>query len=285
MGNLVSVVVITYQHANYIKQCLESILMQQTDFDFEIILGEDESSDGTRDICIEYANKYPEKIRLFLRSRKDVLYINGNPTGRFNFIECIKEAKGKYISFCEGDDYWVDPLKLQKQIDFLEANPDYTIVASNTNVVNIEGDITKVINNPTATFSIEDMIKTNFLGHATNTVVFKRTLLSSEAIQSMMGSPVGDWLIWLIMLEKGKGYYMADILGTYRMHGNGAWSGKSADDKIKTMLQIYDFMLTVFPNYSLNIQEAKANYILAFQSKKKKAKKSVFYKIYKKIFK
>ena len=87
----VSVCVQTYQHGNYIKQCLESILMQKTTFPFEIILGDDESTDGTREICQEYANKYKDKIQLFLRHRKDVIYVNGNATGRFNFIEnCLK---------------------------------------------------------------------------------------------------------------------------------------------------------------------------------------------------
>lgn len=121
---LVSVCVQTYQHASFIRECLDGILMQKTNFPFELILGEDESTDGTREICMEYAEKYPHIIRLFLRSRKDVIYINGSPTGRFNMVENLKAASGKYIALCEGDDYWTDPLKLQKQVDFLEANPD-----------------------------------------------------------------------------------------------------------------------------------------------------------------
>src|SRR5689334_382568 len=87
---LVSAIVLTYQHAPYISQCLESILMQQTNFPFEIIVGEDESSDGTREICEKFAENYPDKIRLFLRSRKDVIYYNGSPTGRYNFLENLK---------------------------------------------------------------------------------------------------------------------------------------------------------------------------------------------------
>lgn len=121
---IVSVVITTFNHSNYIAECLESVLMQKTDFDFEIILGEDESTDGTREICEKFAYNYPDKIKLFLRSRTDVIYINGKPTGRFNFIETLKAAKGKYVAILEGDDYWTDPLKLQKQVDFLEANED-----------------------------------------------------------------------------------------------------------------------------------------------------------------
>src|SRR6478735_1262142 len=83
---LVSVCVQTYQHVNYIKECLDGILMQQTDFPFEVLLGEDQSTDGTREICIEYAQKYPDKIRLFLHHRENNIKINGRQTGKFNFL-------------------------------------------------------------------------------------------------------------------------------------------------------------------------------------------------------
>src|SRR3954451_21269603 len=123
---LVSVCIITYNHKDYISQCLDSILMQQTNFPFEIIVGEDESSDGTREICKKFAENYPHKIRLFLRSRKDVIYYNGSATGRYNFVENLKAARGKYVAICEGDDHWIDPLKLQKQFDFMEKNKEFT---------------------------------------------------------------------------------------------------------------------------------------------------------------
>lgn len=121
---IISVCVQTYQHADYIEDCLKGILMQETDFKYEILLGEDASSDGTREICIKYAKNHPDKIRLFLHHRENNIKINGSPTGRFNFLYNLYTAKGKYIALCEGDDYWTDPYKLQKQVDFLEANPD-----------------------------------------------------------------------------------------------------------------------------------------------------------------
>lgn len=119
---MVSVCVQTYQHANYIKECLDGILMQKTNFPFEILLGEDASNDGTREICLEYVQKYPDKIRLFLHHRENNISINGNPTGRFNFLYNIFNARGKYIALCEGDDYWNNPYKLQKQVQLLENN-------------------------------------------------------------------------------------------------------------------------------------------------------------------
>ena len=120
---LVSICVQTYQHVDFIKDCLDGILKQETSFPFEILLGEDASTDGTREICLEYAEKYPDKIRLFLHHRENNIKINGKPTGRFIFLYNMFSARGKYIALCEGDDYWTDPLKLQKQVGFLEKIP------------------------------------------------------------------------------------------------------------------------------------------------------------------
>jgi glycosyltransferase involved in cell wall biosynthesis len=97
----VSVCLLTYNHAPYIRQALDSVLMQQADFAFEVCLGEDESSDGTREICIEYAERYPDLIRLFLRNRQDVVYIDGKPTGRFNFVQTLKACSGKYVALID----------------------------------------------------------------------------------------------------------------------------------------------------------------------------------------
>jgi glycosyltransferase involved in cell wall biosynthesis len=121
---MVSVCIQTYNHEKYIAQCLENVLNQKANFLWEIILGEDESSDSTREICIDYSRRFPDKIKLFLHSRSNVIYVNGNATGRNNLIQNLTNAKGKYIALCEGDDYWTDQYKLQKQVDFLEANPD-----------------------------------------------------------------------------------------------------------------------------------------------------------------
>ena len=125
---IVSVTVATYQHVNYIRKCLDGILMQKTNFPYEIILGEDGSVDGTQEICKEYAEKYPDKIRLFIRDRKLSQYIgkNGKVT-RFNGIWNRMSSRGKYIAWCEGDDYWIEPLKLQRQVDFLESHQDYSM--------------------------------------------------------------------------------------------------------------------------------------------------------------
>lgn len=132
---LVTVFVVTYNHENYIRKCLDGILSQETDFEYEIILGEDQSTDSTRDICLSYAKDHPDKIRLFLNSRENNISIGGNPTGRFNFIYCAQQSKGEYITICEGDDYWIDPLKLQKQVALLKDNPKASCCFTDVEVV------------------------------------------------------------------------------------------------------------------------------------------------------
>ena len=112
----VSVFMITYNHEKYIAEALDSILMQKTDFDFDIVIGEDCSTDATRRIVLEYSRKYPDKIKLLLHN-VNVGFIS-------NMMYVLEACTGKYVAMCEGDDYWTDPFKLQKQVDFLEASLD-----------------------------------------------------------------------------------------------------------------------------------------------------------------
>lgn len=115
----VSVFVITYNHEDYIEKALESILMQETNFDYEIVVGEDCSTDNTRKILLEYKKKHPKKFKLLLHEK--------NIGAMQNQIKTMDACTGKYIAICEGDDYWVSPHKLQKQVNFLESNPSYNI--------------------------------------------------------------------------------------------------------------------------------------------------------------
>ncbi len=230
---VVSVCVQTFRHAAFIEQCLNSILDQETTFPFEIILGEDESDDGTREICIRFAEQYPGKIKLFLRSRKDVIYISGKPTGRYNFIQNIYTSQGKYIAMCEGDDYWSDRFKLQKQHDLLEKNPDYGICFHKVQEVNsfnpANNKIFPDISEDTV-FSIRDYIKSNKT--ATCSIFFNKSLLL----------PLPDWfyklpfgdlgLVLLIMSRSNeKGIVLNSIMGVYRVHDKGIHGSMKKDSR------------------------------------------------------
>ncbi len=120
---LVSICCITYNHEPYIRKCLDGFLMQKVDFPIEIIIGEDCSTDKTRQICEEYAKRHPHLINL-LPSEHNLGCLD-------NEYRVMKTARGKYIAFCEGDDYWTEPTKLQRQVDFLESHPEYTVCFHN----------------------------------------------------------------------------------------------------------------------------------------------------------
>ncbi len=120
---LVSVLVVTYQQKAYIRQTLDSILMQRCRFPFEILLGDDASTDGTAEICKEYADKYPEIIRLYLR-KSNLGFLN-------NYFDLFQQARGTYLADCGGDDYWLDETRLQQQVDFLESHPETGIISGN----------------------------------------------------------------------------------------------------------------------------------------------------------
>ena len=217
----VSICLLTYQHKDYIVECLRGILMQKTNFLYEILLGEDDSTDGTRDICIEYAEKYPDKIRLFLHHRENNIEINGNPTGRFNVIYNYYSARGKYIAICEGDDYWTDPLKLQKQVDFLENNKDYVLSFHDVNVLYTRK---KRVKNYRMIGSLDknsletnDLLKPWFI--PTCSVVFRKPEKFSLPKWFYL-SPNGDKALWLLLFLAGKFKYLNGIMGVYRMIDN-----------------------------------------------------------------
>lgn len=119
---MVSICCLTYNHAPYIRECLDGFLMQQVDFPIEIIIHDDASTDGTQDILREYQEKYPDLFHLILQTE------NQYSKGKNVVLDYIyPQIKGKYVASCEGDDYWIDPHKLQKQVGFLEAHPDYSV--------------------------------------------------------------------------------------------------------------------------------------------------------------
>lgn len=122
---IVSVWVITYNQQEFIRQTIEGILLQQTSFPIEVVIGEDKSTDQTKDILLEYQKKHPDIIRL--RLAKENLYSqNINP-----WVGVLNACRGKFVALCEGDDYWIDPLKLQKQVDLMQAHPDYSMCFHN----------------------------------------------------------------------------------------------------------------------------------------------------------
>ena len=247
---LVSILVMAYNHETYIAECLDSILIQKTNFAFEIILGEDQSNDGTREVCQDYAKRYPEKIKLFLRSRKDVIYINGNATGRYNFLENLKACRGKYIALCEGDDYWTDPLKLQKQVDFLEANSDYSICFHKVQIIKSNKLISDTIiekryeNIKKFPATVIDLLKQGNFMH-TASVVFRNNIRYFP--MEFAYSPVGDYFLHIINAQYGYIKRLDEVMAVYR-DGVGIYSTLSSENMAKKILQYNSCILSYLSN-------------------------------------
>ena len=236
---LLSVCVQTFQHHKYIKTCLDSILNQNTDFDFELLIGDDASTDGTREICEEYARLYPNKVRLFLHKRENNISINGNPSGRFNYLYNLYNSRGNYIAVCEGDDYWTDPLKLQKQVDFLKANKDINLCFHKAHI--LKNDDLTVHKIPelflTSSFNYIELIKYyNFI--ATASVVYVKPN-PFNIPDWFMKTPFGDLGIYKIVSGQNKFQCINDIMCVYRVHDQGAWSGLNEFNAQQNYLSFY----------------------------------------------
>ena len=231
---VVSVHMITYNHEPYIRQAIEGVMMQNTDFEFELVIGEDCSQDKTREICFEYQKKYPDKIRV-LWWHENVSKFGGN--GRRVTAHC----RGEFIAFCEGDDYWTDPLKLQKQVRVMRANPQVALCFGKARVLDQGSELIRdepVVGFTNSVMSGEDFSKSRlfaiFQGSIapipnsstrTLTAIVRRTVISSilERFQDLLscGLKVGDTSLWLGCAYWGDIYFMDDVFGVYRMHVGG----------------------------------------------------------------
>jgi glycosyltransferase involved in cell wall biosynthesis len=254
---LVSVVVNTYQHVNYIGECLEGILAQRIDFPMEIVIGDDGSTDGTQEICMEYAKKYPDKIRLFLRNRDLSHYhdLNDKSTIRFNGHWTRMSARGKYIAMCEGDDYWIDNFKLQKQVAFLEKNTDYAITFHSVRILQknklMDDNITFRVSSTT---NIYDLAKGGNFIHTPSCLYLKNWITPPEWL---LKCPIGDYPLHMINAQHGKIKFFDEYMAVYRIHQSNNWAGKGHEFKALKSLECIKLMLGNFePKVNLILEEA-----------------------------
>ncbi len=213
---LLSCCCITYNHEKFISQAIEGMLKQETDFPFEIIIHDDASTDGTVEIIKKYADKYPHIIRTILQKenqysqKKNIMAIP------------INKARGQYIASLEGDDYWIDPLKLQKQVDFLEKNSEYVCCYHNSMVINGNNEVISdtLIGGP-KDYSKSEMLASN-TDITTHSVVFKNIIVYPDDLKEI---PFGDMARWHLMGFHGKAKYLEDVgKAAYRIHEGGVWS-------------------------------------------------------------
>lgn len=228
---LLSIVCPTYNQEAFIAQTLDGFLAQQTDFSFEILINDDASTDGTARIVAEYAERYPHIIRPFYQTENQ--YRLGKPC----VPELFVKARGRYIAFCEGDDYWTDPRKLQLQVDFLESHPDYVITYHDAIAFDDQGQYGvqlqgKLRGDATAL----ELQKARPI--STLTTCFRNVLSSMPPELQMRVAPLGDLCWWSLLGAYGKGKYMAQIKpAAYRLHPGGIFSMRSDKRKLHMSLQ------------------------------------------------
>ncbi len=222
---LVAIKCLVFNHEPYLRDCLEGFVMQQTDFPFVAIVHDDASTDHSADIICEYAAKYPDIIRPIYETENQYSKSDGS-LGRI--MNAAVDATGaKYIALCEGDDYWTDPRKLQKQVSFLETHPHYSLCFHKVNTfIQNTGEIKEemIIEDVLGESTILDLAKRNYI-HTPS--VMYRNLPAIERDKSQLGAlPVGDYVLWMMCAKYGKIYKLEDTMAVYRL-GSGIWSAKS----------------------------------------------------------
>lgn len=241
---VVSVHMITYNHELYIRQAIEGVMMQETDFEFELVIGEDCSTDKTREICFEYQKKYPNKIRVLWWNENS--YCNPHPSGG-NARRVSAHCRGEFIVFCEGDDYWTDPRKLQKQVDVMRSHPTVGLVFSNAKILHMGTNMMtnwSVAAFPTGFMSGDAFFRIFAWGRGRwlskfgtesfimTASVLIRSRVFFDAIKKFeifsWRLAIGDAQTWLGCAALSDVYYLTDSTCVYRVHSGGAMASNGA---------------------------------------------------------
>ena len=224
LGLKLSVMMITYNQERFIAQALASILAQRVNFDYEVIVAEDNSTDGTRDIVLDFHHRYPGRIVPLLRDR--------NLGAMRNFKEALAVCKGKYVAVLEGDDYWSHEDKLQTQINFLDEHPDYAICCHRAQFMDETGGAQSRIfpTCPAGTYTITDLFDENLV--VTCTVMYRWGSFGSLP-DWFLTLKMGDWPLHILVGRTGKIHLMDEVMSVYRIHQGGIWSSLSQFDKLR----------------------------------------------------
>lgn len=249
---VVSVFNWVYNHVDYIKESIESILVQKTMFPIEIIIHDDASTDGSKQIILEYQEKYPQLFRNILHQE------NQWSQGKSVMKPLFEKPRGKYIALSHGDDYWTDPYKLQKQIDFLEANPDYALVVHDAIKIDERGNtLSDLYFKPIkSTFNQKDIMQ---LGCQTPTcsMIFRAERIKD--IDQVLLEIMCDQILELVITDTGKMFFMSDNMAAYRIHPGGTWSSKKNIDRYREALLRWKIIKSIdryYKNYKQEIDEA-----------------------------
>ena len=257
-----SVFVPTYNHEKFISDCLDGIVMQKTTFDFEVIVQDDASKDLTPKIISKYEKKYSFITAVY---HKENIYSKGKNLSEYFF----RNAKGKYMALCEGDDYWIDPLKLQKQVDFMEKNKEYSLCASRYKLIDENSKIigeapcldphnihlstyedSRVI---FSNYTLKDYLYYPYNIFQYSSVLFRNTVGLTHGIEE--GFYGGDLLLSVNLLKNGPAYYfLDDYFSAYRIHPEGIWHKHANLQKAKLRLHDYKQLNKIIPEFDKEIR-------------------------------
>jgi len=262
----ISACIIAYNHEKYIKECLDGALKQKLNYDYEINVFEDYSTDKTREMVLDYAKQYPDKIKIFLNEK------NLGLTG--NWVHALTSCHGDYIAICEGDDYWTDQNKIQKQVDYLENNPDFALSSHNANII-IDGKTVKLYcsSNHPKIMDLEFILTFGSGVPTCSLVIRKETIKNLPDWFSKIRAC--DWTVQIIAAQFGKMKYFNEVMGTYRRHGQGAVYGQK---KAAISQGLSDFCLP--SKYTLEMIEAIDKHFEYKYSKQLDVQKTYWYDLY-----
>lgn len=249
---IVAIWMVTYNHENYIAQAVESVMMQKTNFKYKLFIGEDFSSDKTREICIGIKEKYPNKIELLLQSKN-----TGGCKNAQDLYKICYESDAKYIALCDGDDYWIDPLKLQKQVDFFKTNKEHSFVFTpaelhNNSNNNSNNKLNKLRNKynkfNSDNFKLDNILKLGGGFYPTSTLLFNSKILDPEGLFYELHSKcnAGDFVVAIVGSLNGKIGYIDDVTAAYRIN-NSSLSNmlyNNCNDCIKSVKLKYEMNIT-----------------------------------------
>lgn len=208
---LVAVWMVAYNQEAFIEKAIESVMSQEANFEYKLFIGEDCSTDNTREICKKLKQKYPEKIELFLNEKN----LGGNLNALNIYKQCF-ESNAKYIAMLEGDDYWTDPYKLQKQVDFLEKNEEFSLCFHDAYVMDGDKELHKCVNKNETIFKTEDLFERHFI--PTASIVFRNIIQFPEWFSKVKS---GDKALLFLASLKGNFKYLPEVMSVYRIHSGG----------------------------------------------------------------
>ena len=216
---LVSVICLAFNHEKYIRKALDGFVSQETTFQFEVLIHDDASTDGTADIIRQYHQKWPNIIKPIFQT--DNQYSKGIPITR---TILLPHAKGKYVAFCEGDDFWTDPLKLQKQAKFLEANPEYVCCTHGFLEINNKSGHTKIcLNEESKEYTLEEVVDGGGAFFATASIMMSTKFLKSKPdFYNIRG--FGDYQLVIYAAASGRLYHIQDVMCAYNMFLPHSWT-------------------------------------------------------------